>query len=140
MNNLVAKRSQIVEAQFTGSLVIGRKYPFTQDPNISRKNIIIYGFEAYSNVQLDFTPINNVVIDNDAITDVVITFIDNNNIERIYQLPYTCLMPNLNGGFIRLVKPFTIDLTKSYVQLVDTSNVSIDESIAINLYYTFVGE
>jgi hypothetical protein len=140
MNNLVAKRSQIVEAQFTGSLVVGRKYPFTQDPNISRKNIMIYGFEAYTNAQLDFTPINNTIIGDNAKTDVVITFIDNNNIERIYQLPYTCLMPNINGGFIRLVKPFTIELTKSYVQLVDIGNINLDESIAINLYYTFVGE
>ena len=47
MNNLIIKRSQLVEAQFTGTPAIGKKYAFTQVPNISRNNIIIYGFECH---------------------------------------------------------------------------------------------
>ena len=46
MNNLIIKRSQLVEAQFTGTPAAGKKYQFTEVPNISRNNIIIYGFEA----------------------------------------------------------------------------------------------
>jgi len=140
MNNIIVKRSQIVEAQFTGNPVIGRKYPFTQEPNLSNKKIMIYGFEAYQKDFLDKTPSNFDVISQNASAEIVVTFVDENNIERIYQIPYTCLIPWINGGFIRMVKPFTIDLTKSYAQLVSTNNVEANESIAINLFYTFVGE
>ena len=48
MNNLIIKRSQLVEAQFTGTPAAGVKYAFTQVPNISRNNIIIYGFEVFT--------------------------------------------------------------------------------------------
>jgi hypothetical protein len=140
MNNIIVKRSQIVEAQFTGTIVNGRKYAFTQEANLSRKKIMVYGFEAYTDTQLEFTPSNNPVIQNSARNTVVITFVDENNIERIYQLPYTCLMTNLNGGFVRMVKPFIVDLTKSYVQCINASSIVPNESACLNLYYTFVGE
>jgi hypothetical protein len=70
----------------------------------------------------------------------VITFVDDNNVERIYQIPYYALVSSLNGGFIRMVKPFILNLTKSYVQCVSTSNISTDQVASVNLYYSIVGE
>jgi hypothetical protein len=140
MNNIIVKRSQIVEAQFTGNPVIGRKYPFTQEPNLSNKKIMIYGFEAYQKDFLDKTPSNFDVISQNASAEIVVTFVDENNIERIYQIPYTCLIPWINGGFIRMVKPFILNLTKSYVQAVDVNNIGGGEVASVNLYYSIVGE
>ena len=76
MNNLIIKRSQLVEAQFTGTVAIGKKYPFTQVPNISRNNIIIYGFEVFTATQLVTTPSNNTVVPAAAVNAIVITFVD----------------------------------------------------------------
>jgi len=140
MNNLIIKRSQLVEAQFTGSVSVGKKYAFTQVPNISRNNIIIYGFEVFTAEQLAFTPSNNTVVPSNAVNAIVITFVDDNNVERIYQIPYSALLSSANGGFIRMVKPFILNLTKSYVQCVDTTNISTDEVASVNLYYSIVGE
>jgi len=140
MNNLIIKRSQLVEAQFTGTVAIGKKYPFTQVPNISRNNIIIYGFEVFTATQLATTPSNNTVVPAAAVNAIVITFVDDNNVERIYQIPYYALVTSLNGGFIRMVKPFILNLTKSYVQAVSVTNISTDQVASVNLYYSIVGE
>jgi hypothetical protein len=140
MNNLIIKRSQLVEAQFTGTVAIGKKYPFTQVPNISRNNIIIYGFEVFTATQLVSTPSNNTVVPAAAVNAIVITFVDDNNVERIYQIPYYALVTSLNGGFIRMVKPFILNLTKSYVQAVSVTNISTDQVASVNLYYSIVGE
>jgi hypothetical protein len=140
MNNLIIKRSQLVEAQFTGTVAVGKKYPFTQVPNISRNNIMIYGFEVFTATQLSTTPGNNTVVPAAAAPNIVITFVDDNNVERIYQIPYYALISSLNGGFIRMVKPFILNLTKSYVQAVSVSNISTDQVASVNLYYSIVGE
>ena len=140
MNNLIIKRSQLVEAPINGTPATGKKYPFTQVPNISRNNIIIYGFEVFTAAQLAVTPSNNTVIADAAKANLVITFVDDNNVERVYQIPYTALIASANGGFIRMVKPFILNLTKSYVQLVSTSDINAGEVASVNLYYSLIGE
>jgi len=140
MNNLIIKRSQLVEAKIVGTPTAGKKYPFTQIPNISRNNIIIYGFEAFTSDQLAVTPNGNPVIPASGGSEVVITFVDNENVERIYQIPYYTLISSLNGGFVKMVKPFILNLTKCYAQLVEADSISANEAISINLYYSIVGE
>ena len=140
MNNLIIKRSQLVEAQFIGTPASGVKYAFTQVPNISRNNIIIYGFEVFTSSQLVKTPSNNSVVPSTAVTSIVITFVDDKNVERIFQIPYYTLVSSLNGGFIRMVKPFILNLTKSFVQAVDVTNIAENEVASVNLYYSIVGE
>ena len=87
MNNLIIKRSQLIEAQFTGTPATGKKYQFTEIPNISRNNIVIYGFEAFTATQLAVTPNNNTVVASGVSDQLVVTLIDNDNKERVYQLP-----------------------------------------------------
>lgn len=140
MYNLIIKRSQLIEAQITGTPAAGKKYPFTQVPNISRNNIIVYGFEVFTASQLAVTPNNNTVISAGALTGLTATFVDENNVERVYQIPGYTLVSSLNGGFIRMVKPFIFNLTKSYIQMTDVSSVNTDEVASLNLYYSLIGE
>jgi hypothetical protein len=108
MNNLIIKRSQLIEAQFTGTPAAGKKYQFTEIPNISRNNIIVYGFEAFTATQLAVTPNNNTVVASGVSDQLVITLIDSDNKERIYQLPYYTAIRSLNGGFVLMVKPLSL--------------------------------
>ena len=136
MNNLVIKRSQIVEAKLSGSLAVGKRYNFTDIPNLSRNNIVIYGFEAFTTSQLTVTPTGNAVVP--ASTGIVITWRDTNKQEFIYQIPmYTTIRAN-NAGLIVLLQPRVINLTDSYVTLTDTTGLSVNQSVAINLYYDLV--
>ena len=140
MNNLIIKRSQLIEAQFTGTPATGKKYQFTEIPNISRNNIVIYGFEAFTATQLAVTPNNNTVIAAGVSDQLVVTLVDNDNKERVYQLPYYTAIRSLNGGFVLMVKPFILNLTRSYVQITSATGISANEVASINLYYSIVGE
>lgn len=140
MNNLIIKRSQLIEAQFTGTPATGKKYQFTEIPNISRNNIVIYGFEAFTATQLAVTPNNNTVVGSGVSDQLVVTLIDNDNKERVYQLPYYTAIRSLNGGFVLMVKPFILNLTRSYVQITSATGISSNEVASINLYYSIVGE
>lgn len=140
MNNLIIKRSQLIEAQFTGTPAAGKKYQFLEIPNISRNNIIVYGFEAFTAAQLAVTPNNNTVIASTTSDQMVVTLIDNDNKERIYQLPYYTAIRSLNGGFVLMVKPFILNLTRSYVQLTSTASINANEVASLNLYYSIIGE
>ena len=140
MNNLIIKRSQIVRAQVSGTPAVGNKYYFTDVPNLSRNNVILYGFEIFTAAQLAKTPQNETVIPQAAQDQVVITWRDNNKIEFVYQMPiYTAIRAN-NGGFIVLLKPRIINLTDSYIQLTDATGISSNEVVAANIYYDIVGE
>ena len=140
MNNLIIKRSQLIEAQFSGTPAAGKKYQFTEIPNISRNNIIVYGFEAFTAAQLAVTPNNNTVVASTTSDQMVITLIDNDNKERVYQLPYYTAIRSLNGGFVLMVKPFILNLTRSYVQLTSTTGINANEVASLNLYYSIIGE
>jgi hypothetical protein len=140
MNNLIIKRSQLIEAQFTGTPAAGKKYQFTEIPNISRNNIIVYGFEAFTATQLAVTPNNNTVVASGVSDQLVVTLIDNENKERIYQLPYYTAIRSLNGGFVLMVKPFILNLTRSYVQITSATGINANEVASFNLYYSIIGE
>ena len=140
MNNLIIKRSQLIEAQFTGTPATGKKYQFTEIPNISRNNIVIYGFEAFTATQLAVTPNNNTVVASGVSDQLVVTLIDNDNKERVYQLPYYTAIRSLNGGFVLMVKPFILNLTRSYVQITSATGISANEVASFNLYYSIIGE
>lgn len=140
MNNLIIKRSQLIEAQFTGTPAAGKKYQFTEIPNISRNNIIVYGFEAFTATQLAVTPNNNTVVASGVSDQLVVTLIDNDNKERVYQLPYYTAIRSLNGGFVLMVKPFILNLTRSYVQITSETGINANEVASFNLYYSIIGE
>jgi hypothetical protein len=140
MNNLIIKRSQLVRAQITGTPAVGNKYYYTDVPNLSRNNVILYGFEVFTATQLAKTPQNETVIAGSANDQVVMTWRDNRKVEFVYQMPIYTAIRSLNGGFIVLLKPRIINLTDSYIQLVDTTGINTNEVLAVNIYYDVVGE
>lgn len=140
MNNLIIKRSQLAEAQITGSVSVGKKYNFLEIPNLSRNNIVLYGFEVYTADQLSVTPNGNTVIPTNDTQNVVLSFRDTNKVEFVYQVPIYSLIRSNVGGFITMITPRLINLTDSYIQLVQTGSVSVNEVVAVNLYYSLPTE
>ena len=133
MNNLIIKRSQIVEFKLSGTLATGKRYYATDIPNLSRNNIVVYGVELFTTSQLTVTPTGNACVPSS--TGIVVTFRDNFKQEFMYQIPaYTLIRAN-NAGLIVLLKPRIINLTDCYVTLTDTSGLSANQSVACNLYY-----
>ena len=140
MNNLIIKRSQLAEAQITGSVAVGKKYNFLEIPNLSRNNILLYGFEVYSGTQLAATPNGNTVIAAADIPNVVVSFRDTNKVEFVYQVPTFSLIRANVGGFITMITPRLINLTDSYIQLTGLGGINVDDVLAVNLYYSLPTE
>lgn len=140
MNNLIIKRSQIVECQFTGTPATNKRYPFLTIPNLSRNNIILYGIEALTADQLAVTPNSNTVIASSNAVNVVVTLRDNNKDEFLYQYPIYNLIRTNVGGFFTLIKPRIINLTDCVCQLVAAGTIATNQVAAFNLIYSIVGE
>lgn len=138
MNNLIIKQSQLVTAVITGTPTTGRRYTFSDIPNLSRNNIVLYGFEAYSAGQLSTTPDGKTVIAATETDQIAVTLKDTNNIEFVYQMPYYSLIKSLNGGFVVMLKPRIINLTECYIQLTDATGIGAGEVAAFNLYYDII--
>jgi hypothetical protein len=136
MNNLVIKRSQIVEAKLAGSLAVGNRYFFQDIPNLSRNNIIVYGIEAFTETQLAVAPSGATTVGSS--TGIVVTLRDNQKQEFMYQVPYFTLIRANNAGLIVMLKPRIINLTDCYVNLTDTTGLTIGEVACFNLYYDLI--
>lgn len=140
MNNLIIKRSQIVEAQVVGTPATARKYQFLDVPNLGQNNCLVYGLEVFSADQLATTPNNNTVLAAADIPQVTVTLRDINKREFLYQVPAYTLIRSNTGGFITMIQPRVINLTDCYIQLTGTTGIAQNEVLAINLYYSIVGE
>jgi hypothetical protein len=140
MNNLVIKRSQLVEFQITGTPTTLKRYAPIPIPNLSRNNILLYGIEAFTENQLSATPSGNAVLDSAEQNQAVLTFMDINKDQFIYNFPLFSLIRGNVGGFVTLFQPRIINLTDSYLQLTNVAGVATNEVVAVNLYYQLVGE
>jgi len=136
MNNLVIKSSQQIEFRLTGSIATGKRYNATDIPNLSALNCVVYGIEFFSSSQEATTPSGNPVVG--TTTGVVVTLRDNKKQEFMYQVPQYTLIRANNAGLIVLLKPRIINLTDCYVQLTNTTSITLGESVAANIYYDLV--
>ena len=136
MNNLVIKRSQQIEFRLTGSIATGKRYFATDIPNLSRNNVVVYGIEFFTSAQEATTPTGNTVTS--VSTGTVVTLRDNKQQEFMYQVPQYTLIRANNAGLIVLLKPRIINLTDCYVQLTNTTSITLGESVAANIYYDLV--
>ena len=137
MDNLIIKRSQIIEAQITGTPTVGKRYFFTDIPQLARLNIIIYGIEVFTSTQLAVSPQSgNAVVGTS--TGIALTLRDQNKLEFAYQIPYYTLIRANNSGLVVLFTPKTINLTDCFVQLTSTTGITANDVACFNLYYDFV--
>lgn len=136
MNNLIIKRSQQIEFRLTGSIATGKRYMATDIPNLSRNNIVVYGIEFFAAAQQATTPTGNPVVG--TTTGIVVTLRDNKKQEFMYQIPMFTLIRANNAGLIVLLKPRIINLTDCYVQITNITGITLNDSVAANLYYDIV--
>lgn len=140
MNNLVIKRSQIVEFQITGTPTTLRRYAPVVIPNLSRNNIILYGIECYTADQLAVTPSGNTVIPTLTADQVTLTLVDTNKDQFIYNTPIYSLIRANVGGFVTIMKPRLINLQDCFISLTQAAGITTEQVVAFNFYYQLIGE
>lgn len=138
MNNLIIRNSQLVTVTFTGTPTAQRRYFFDDNPQISRMNIKLYGFEAFGETQLDKIADGSDVVANADLDQMLLTIKNIDNVEIIQRTPVYNLVRANVGGFITLNYPVIINLTDCYVELTDNTGVSEGEVLPFNFYYEFI--
>lgn len=97
------------------------------------RDIMLTGVEVLFDDNIEVSPSGKVVVD--RLTGITLTLLDKFNMEMVYQYPTYDLNPSLNGGFYRDFVPFQLQLTKSYISILDTTGLNANESVVINFLY-----
>lgn len=109
----------------------GQNINFQDYPQL--RDIYITGLEVFDSAQLAISPSGKSVVN--GLTGITLTLMDKFNMEMIYQFPLFDLNPANVGGFYRDFKPFSLQLTKSYISILDATTVSANQSVMVNIFY-----
>jgi hypothetical protein len=133
VNQPIIKNSYLIEVNIT-TPAVGQRYYFLDVPTLRAPYVFINGVEAYTADQVTFSPLNAPIITQSGSTGVTITFAVKES-EDIYQMPYFSYVAGYNSGIIRELANKQINLTKSYITILDTTNIVAGQSALFNVYY-----
>jgi hypothetical protein len=97
------------------------------------REVYICGVEVFDSNQLAISPSGKTVVT--QLKGLSVTLMDKFNMEMVYQYPAFDLNPANVGGFYRDLKPFYLQLTKSYVTILDATTVAANQSVMLNIFY-----
>lgn len=135
MNNLIIRKSVLATAKITATPAAGQRFTFDNIPDISYDNIRLYGIELFTETELLKDDKGNTLVSATGIKGITVTLVTQSNQEVISQMPAFNLVRSSNGGFITLLNGLQISLTSCYIELFDSTGISANEVVALNLYY-----
>jgi hypothetical protein len=97
------------------------------------REVYICGLEVFDSAQLSISPSGKAVVT--QLKGLSVTLMDKFNMEMVYQYPAFDLNPANVGGFYRDLKPFYLQLTKSYITVLDATTVAANQSVMLNIFY-----
>lgn len=109
----------------------GQNINFQDYPQL--RDVYLTGIESFQYGQVNISPAGKTVVS--ALTGITLTLMDKYNMEMIYQYPTTDLNPLSVGGFYRDFVPFNLQLTKSYISILDNTGLNANESVIFNIFY-----
>lgn len=125
-------RSYLIEVNLgssapgTGQNINIQDYPQLRD-------VYITGIEAFNADQITKSPAGKTVVA--ANTGITLTLMDKFNMEMMFQYPTADLNPGIVAGFYRDIVPFYLQLTKSYITVLNASGLNANESVIFNVFY-----
>ena len=99
------------------------------------RDIYITGFAFYDVTQVALSPSGKTVVTANSLPGITVTLLDIYNMEMVYQYPSYDANPINVSGFYRDIYPFQLQLTKSYVTILDNTNIVAADSIIVNFFY-----
>lgn len=130
-NSLIIKASYLAEVQFgTANPSNGQRVYFLDIPQL--RDVQTIGIEAFCNDEMTYAPSGNVIGAN--LRGVVFTF-SVKSTEEFVQWPGYSLEASKNGGLIRELDRKVINLPKSYITVIDSTQYNANESLCVNFYY-----
>ncbi len=97
------------------------------------RDVYVCGVEVFDSSQLAISPSGKTVVT--TLNGLTLTLMDKFNMEMLYQYPAYDLNPANVGGFYRDFKPFYLQLTKSFITVLDATSVAANQSVMLNIFY-----
>jgi hypothetical protein len=99
------------------------------------RDIYITAFCFYNATQVALSPSGKTTVAAAGLTGATVTLMDMYNMEMIYQYPSFDADPINVSGFYRDIVPFQLQLTKSYITVLDNTNIAANTSFLVNFFY-----
>ena len=97
------------------------------------RDIMITGVEVFDSGEVSLSPSGKAVVP--ALTGITLTLLDKFNMEIVYQYPTFDLNPTNAAGFYRDFVPFPLQLTKSYITILNNAGLAANQSVILNFFY-----
>lgn len=137
--NIIIKKSYLCQAKITAAPGALQTYNFTDIPEISKNNIVLYGIEAFTAAQLAVSPIDgSTVIAAAGAPSVSFTLIAPGNKQEVQDMPvFNAISANNNGNKI-LFEGIRLNLTSCYITLNSATSLNNGEVVMFMLYFAFL--
>ena len=109
----------------------GTNIPFQDYPQL--RDIYITGITTSDSNTVTFSPAGKNVVT--TLSGISVTFIDKFNMEILRGYSAKELNPYYQYGFYRDFNPFQLQLTKSFITILDNTGLSAGESVIFNIFY-----
>jgi hypothetical protein len=97
------------------------------------RDIYITGVQVFDANQVAISPQGKTVVP--LLKGITLTLMDKYNMEMIFQYPTFDLNSANVAGFYRDINPFYLQLTKSYITVLDPTGLSSNQSVMLNIFY-----
>ncbi len=112
----------------------GQNINFQDYPQL--RDIYITGITSFESAQTTISPSGKAVVP--LLTGITVSLKDIFNMDMVYQYPTYDLQPSLVNGYYRDFIPFKLQLTKSYITILDPAGLAANQSILFNIFYISV--
>ncbi len=130
MNNII--RSYLIEVN-VGNTAPGNGVNINFQDYPQLRDIFITGIQLFDVNSVAISPSGKTVVPN--LTGATVTLLDIYNQEILRQYPAQDLSPYYNSGIYRDIKPFQLQLTKSFITIIDNTGITANLSYMINVLY-----
>lgn len=125
-------RSYLIEVNFGNTLPgNGVNINFQDYPQL--RNIMLTGVTVSDSTTIAISPSGKTVTTDNS--GIAVTLMDIFNMEIIKNYPAKGLDPFYNYGFYRDFTDINLQLTKSYITILDNTNLLANQSVILNIFY-----
>ena len=125
-------RSYLIEVNFGNTLPgNGVNINFQDYPQL--RNIMLTGITVSDSTTIAISPSGKAVTTDNS--GIAVTLMDIFNMEIVKNYPAKGLDPFYNYGFYRDFTDINLQLTKSYITILDNTNLVANQSVILNIFY-----